>query len=124
MLISSAWSPMRTRVTVLWWSAPWTLIALEAPLPFVDVIRDVRQEVGVLAALLRPLAHHAVLVVAEVRGLEPQRAVLLVRVAGGHQPAQRLLDLAAPVQRRLEEVDVELHAEGLQVRVLDRKSTR
>src|SRR2546422_11585323 len=60
----------------------------------------------------------SVLVVAEVRGLEPQRTVPLVRVASGHQPAQRLLDLAAPVQRRLEEVDVELHAESLQVRVL------
>src|SRR2546422_6760143 len=58
----------------------------------------------------------SVLVVAEVRGLEPQRTVPLVRVASGHQPAQRLLDLAAPVQRRLEEVDVELHAESLQVR--------
>src|SRR5260370_1040304 len=37
---------------------------------------------------------------------------------GGHQPTQRVLDLAARVQRRLEEVDVELDAEGLQVRIL------
>ncbi len=37
----------------------------EAALPFVDVVGDIRQEVGVAAILL---AHHAILVIAEIRG--------------------------------------------------------
>src|SRR5437899_855040 len=90
----------------------------EAPLPFVDVIGDVREEIGVLAAFFHPLAHHAVLIVPEVGRLEPERAVLLVGMPRPHQPTQRLLDLAGRVQGRLEKVDVERDAQGLQVRVL------
>ena len=56
--------PARTRVTVLWWSEPCTLITLrEAALELGDVIGDVGHEVRVAAV---GLAHHAVLVVAVV----------------------------------------------------------
>ena len=58
--------PARTRVTVLWWSEPCTLITLrEAALPLGHVVRDVGHEVRVAAV---GLAHHAVLVVAVVGG--------------------------------------------------------
>ena len=119
MSISSACSPTRTRVTVLWWSAPCTLIdALEPALPLRDVVCDVRHEVRRLAALLGAAAHDAILVVAEVGGLEPERAVLLVRVAGRDQALDRLFDAAVRVQRRLEEIHVELDAERLEIEVL------
>ena len=92
--------------------------AREAALPLRDVVRDVGQEVRRLAALLRAPAHDAILVVAEVGRPQPERAVLLVRVAGGDEPLDRLVDAAVGVQRRLEEVDVELDAERLKVAVL------
>ena len=82
--------------------------ALVAALPLGDVIGDVRHEVRVRAV---GLAHHAVLVVAEVGRAQPQRAAFLVGVAAGDQLAHGLLDLAVGVQRRLEVVDVEAHAE-------------
>ena len=50
--------------------------ALESALPFGDVIGDVGQEVGVGAV---PLAHDAILVVAEIGRAQPQCAVVLVR---------------------------------------------
>jgi hypothetical protein len=61
------------------------------------------------------LAHDAVLVVAVVGGLEPQRAVLLVGLAVGDQPGHRGLDAAAGVQAGFQVVVVELHLKGLQV---------
>ena len=64
------------------------------------------------------LSHHAVLVVAEVGRAQPERAVLLVRVARGDEPRHRLGDAPVIVERRLEEVDVELDAERLQVAIL------
>ena len=51
----------------------------EAALPFGDVIGDVGHEICVAAL---GLAHHAVFVVTVVGRLEPQRAVLLVSLAG------------------------------------------
>ena len=92
--------------------------ARKAPFPLVDVIGDVRHKVRIVAALLGPFPHHAVFVVAEVGGLEPERTVLLVCVSGRHQPAERLLHLARRVQRRLEEVHVEPDPERLEVAVL------
>src|SRR5438093_8950086 len=76
----------------------------EATFACVDVICDVREEIGVLAAFFHPLAHHAVLIVPEVGRLEPESAVLLVGMPRPHQPTQRLLDLAGRVQGRLEKV--------------------
>ena len=63
-------------------------------------------------------AHDAVFVVAVVRGLEPQRAVLLVRLAVGHQLVHGGLYPATGVQAALEVVLVKLEVEGLQVFVL------
>ncbi|CAM2147879.1 hypothetical protein PT2222_10321 [Paraburkholderia tropica] len=87
----------------------------EAAFPLGDVVCDVRQEVRVGAV---GLAHHAVLVVAVVGRLEPQRAVLLVGLARGDQRLDGLLDAAFGVERRFEVVAVELHAERLQVEIL------
>ncbi|MNS90914.1 hypothetical protein D3C72_1249860 [compost metagenome] len=87
----------------------------EAALPFHQVIRDIRHEIRVGAVRL---AHDAVLVVAEVGGAQPQRAILLVGVAGLDQGFDGAVDLAVRVQRRFQVVIVELHAERLQVDVL------
>jgi hypothetical protein len=64
------------------------------------------------------LAHDAVLVVAVVGGLEPQRAVLLVGLAVGDELVDRGLDAAAGVQAGFQVVLVKLQVEGLQVLVL------
>ena len=92
--------------------------ACEAALPFRDVIRDIGNEVRVLVSLLRALPHDAVLVVAEVGRPEPERAVLLVGVARGDESLHRLIDAPGRVQRRLQRIHVELHAEGLQIAIL------
>ena len=87
----------------------------EAALPFHQVIRDVRHEIRVGAVRL---AHDAVLVVAEVGGAQPQRAILLIGVARLDQGVHRAVDLAVRVQRGFQVVIVEFHAEGLQVDIL------
>src|SRR5690606_15411568 len=74
-----------------------------------------RQEVGVAAV---GLAHHPVLVVAEVGGAQPQRAAFLVGVALGDQRTHGFLDLAVGVKRRFQVIGVERHAERGQVGVL------
>ena len=78
--------------------------ALEAALPLVAVVSDVGHEVGVGAIRL---AQHAVLVVSERGGLEPQRAVLLVRVLPLGEIGERLLDELFLVEPGLEEDHVE-----------------
>ncbi len=79
------------------------------------MVGDVRDEVGVAAV---GLAHHAVLVVAEVGGAQPQRAVLLVGVAARREGLHHRVHAAVGVQAGFQVVDVELDAEGLQVGVL------
>ena len=87
----------------------------ETPLPLAQVIGHVRHEIGVAAF---GLAHHAILVVTVVGGAQPQRAILLEGVATGHQTRHSLFHLAVGVERRLQVVTVERHAEGRQVQVL------
>ena len=84
-------------------------------LPLGDVVSHVGHEVGVGAVAL---AHDAVLVVAVVGGLEPQRAVLLVGLAVGHELVDSGFDAAAGVQAGFEVVLVKVQIEGLQVLVL------
>ena len=83
--------------------------------PLGDVVGHVGHKVGVAAIRL---AHHTVLVVAVVGGLEPERAVLLVGLAGLLQALHRRLHLAAGVKTRFEVVVVKLDVERLQVEVL------
>ncbi len=86
-----------------------------------DVVGHIGHEIGVLgaaeAAWLR-LAHDPVLVVAIVGAAQPQRTVVLIRLARSHQPRDGGLDLPGLVQARLQKIVVEAHAEGLQVQVL------
>jgi hypothetical protein len=89
-----------------------------AALPLRHVVGHVRDEVGVLAALRGAPAHHAVLVVAVRRGAQEERAVLLVGRARVDERAHRAVDPAVGVERALEVVRVERHAEGAQVEVL------
>ncbi len=87
----------------------------EAALPFGDVVGHIGHEVRVRAVLL---AHHAVLVVPVVGGLEPQRAVLLVGVALLDQAVHGGLDAARGVEARLQVVLVEMQVERPQILVL------
>ncbi len=79
------------------------------------MVGDVGHEVGVAAV---GLAHHAVLVVAVVGRAQPERAVLLVGLAGLDQLVDRLLDPAAGVEAGFEVVMIELDLERLQVQIL------
>ena len=89
--------------------------ALIAALPFAAVVGDVRHEVRERAV---GLAHHAVFVVAVFAGAQPQRAAVFVGVSVRDEFAHGFLDLAVAVQRRFEEIDVELHAERLEIEIL------
>ncbi len=73
----------------------------------VAVIGDVGQQVRGLAV---GLDEHAVLVVAEVGGAQPDRTVGVVHLAAGAQVVERRLDGVAVDQRLLAEPDVELDA--------------
>ncbi|MNC97093.1 hypothetical protein D3C83_146390 [compost metagenome] len=66
--------------------------------PFVEVIRDIRQEVRVVPTPLRAAAHDAILVVPERGRAEKQRTVLLERVAGVDERIDGLVDLAVAIE--------------------------
>ena len=68
----------------------------ETPLPLVQVVGHVRQEIGIAAILL---AHHAVFVVAEFGGFQPHGAVMFVGIAVFLQALDGFLYLAIFVQR-------------------------
>ncbi len=86
-----------------------------AALPLGDVVRHVRHEIGIGAV---GLLHHPVLVVAVVGGAQPQRAFVLIGLAGADQRFHSALDAAVGVERRLQVIIVEGHAKGGQVQVL------
>ena len=88
---------------------------VEAALELRHVIRDVGHEVRVAAV---GLAHHAVLVVAEIGRAQPQRAFVLVGRAGLHEPGHRRIDASVGVERTFERIAVESHAECGEVAVL------
>ena len=71
-------------------------------------VADVGREVGRLAGRA---IDDPVLVIPEVGGAEPGRAVLLEHVAAGPQPLHGPLDPAVGVQRRLARPDIEVDAE-------------
>jgi hypothetical protein len=89
--------------------------AVEAALPLGQVVGHVGEEVGGVAAALD---HHPVLVVPELRGAEPERAVLLVDEPRLAQAADGVLHPPRVVERRLQEELVEADAEAVQVAVL------
>ena len=86
--------------------------ALEAALVLVQVVGDVRGEVGVEAVVT---LYDAVLLVAERRRLEPLGAVLFVQVAGLFQLVDAARHQPGVEQRLLREPDLEMHAEVLEV---------
>ena len=88
---------------------------LETALPFGDVVRHIRHKVGVAAVAL---AHHPVLVVAISGGLEPQRAVLFVGLAGLLQFLHCRINPATQVQAAFQVIVVKAHRKGLEVQVL------
>ena len=81
-------------------------------LPFVQVVGDVGQEVGVTPFAL---AHYAVFVIAKVGGAQPHRAIFFIGVAVGDQLLDSGVDIAFFVKRGLQEVDVKLNAKGFEV---------
>src|SRR6478736_4172592 len=87
------------------------------PPPLVHVVRDVREEVRVVATARRAAPHDAVLVVAELGRPEKESAVLLVRVARRDERTDRRVDFAVRVERALEEILSELDPDRRQVKV-------
>ena len=83
--------------------------------PLFQMIGNVRHEISVSAVAL---AHHPVLVIAEIGGAQPQRIVLLVGVTAVDQPVDRLLNLAIGVQSRFQREHIEIHTKSTQVDVL------
>ena len=68
---------------------------LIAALPFVVVIGDIGDEVGIAALAL---AHHAILVIAKVSGAQPQCILLFIGMAGTLQGLDGLLDGTAVIE--------------------------
>ena len=85
---------------------------VEAALELVVVVGDVRREIGGVAVAL---AQHAVLVVAQLGGPEPERAVSFKAHARGGQVGEGLVHLAVRHQGFFREPDVVAHAEGRKV---------
>ncbi len=79
------------------------------------MVGHVRHEVRIGAV---GLFHHAVFVVAVLCRTQPQRAILLIGLAGFFQRIDRSLNLAFAVQRSFKIIVVELDAEGLQIDIL------
>ena len=94
---------------------------VEAAAELLGDVADVGGEVGRLAVRADD---HPVLVVAERRRAEPQRAVLLVDVAARAQPLDRALDPAVVVERALALPDVEMDAEPRRGSPRSRSRTR
>src|SRR5690606_2833748 len=68
----------------------------ETTVPFVQVVGHVRYEIGVAAI---GFAHHAVFVVTEIGGAQPQRATLFIGVTVGDQALDSVFHFAIAVQR-------------------------
>ena len=82
--------------------------ALEAALALGEVIGDVGGEIGLLPVLAH---HHAVLLVAELGGAEPQRAVAALQASLRLEQRERVIDRAALGERALGGPVIEAHAE-------------
>lgn len=90
-------------------------LLLEAALPLREVVGGVGGEVGRLTV---GLEQHAILVIAEVGGAQPDGAVAVLDMALAAQRLHRCGHFAVIVEGLLGEVDVEVHAE-LRKGVLD-----
>ncbi len=100
--------PLHARDVAVVVGAPDVDHAREAALVLVEVVGDVRGEIGVEAVL--PL-HDPVLLVAELGGTEPLGAVLQVDVAVLLQESDGLLHQPRVEERLLREPGIEVHAE-------------
>ncbi len=70
----------------------------EPPLALLQMIGDIGREVGLLAVLAH---HHAILLVAELGGAEPERAVAPLQPSTRFKHRERVIDRAAVRQRTL-----------------------
>ena len=89
--------------------------AREAAPPLVHMIGDIGHKVRVGPVAL---AHDAIFVVAIVGRAQPERIPFLKSGTGLLQCTDRALHLTVAVERRLQEVHVELHPERLEVEIL------
>src|SRR6478672_12089098 len=89
--------------------------SIEAPLVFVDVIRDVRSEIGQCPIAL---AKHPILVITEARGPKPERTLMLKGQATLFQQLQRALHPARVVRTLLGGDDIEANPELFEIPVL------
>ena len=82
---------------------------VEAALKFVEVVGDVGSEIGVLAVLA---LDDAILLVAEIRGTEPSRAILFVEMACLFEHGEGIGHPPRFIQRSLREPVIECHAKS------------
>ena len=79
------------------------------------MVGDIGHKIGVAAL---GFAHHAVFVIAKIRGAQPERAALFIRVTHFGQTRNGLLNRTRGVERGLQKVIVKLHAKRLQIQIL------
>ena len=79
------------------------------------MIGDIGHKIGVAAV---GFAHHAVFVIAKIRGAQPQRTAFFVGVPHFAQARHGLFHRACSVQRRLKKIVVESHTKRLQIQIL------
>ena len=72
---------------------------LKSTLPFAQMVGDIWHKICVAPLAL---SHHPVFVVSKVRGLEPQGAVLFIRVPRLHHVTHRFLHSGGGVQTGLQ----------------------
>ena len=89
--------------------------ALEAALPFGEVVGHIGHEISVRAITL---SHHAIFVVAVIRAFQPKRAVFFIRFASSDELLNRGFHATAGVERRLKVIVIKLNVERLQIQIL------
>ena len=88
---------------------------VKTTIPFIQMIGDIGHKIGVAAV---GFAHHAVFVIAKIRGAQPQRTAFFVGVPHFAQARHGLFHRACSVQRRLKKIVVESHTKRLQIQIL------
>ena len=88
---------------------------MKTTVPFVQMVGDIGHKISVATL---GFAHHAVFVIAKIRGAQPQRAAFFVRMAHFGQTRNGLLNRARGVERGLQKIVIKLHAKCLQIQIL------
>ena len=84
-------------------------------LPFVQVVGDIRNEVGIATVCF---THDTVFIIAKVSGAQPESASVFVGVTIFNQCLNGFFNLTFGVERGFKEVDVKIDTECLEIKIL------